>query len=196
VGKTADVVVEVPEVRVVRPGGRFEGSFVSEDASPEARCRALETGPYGRCVYRCDNDVVDHQTVNMELESGASIVLSMNGHSYRESRTMLYDGTRATLFGRFYLTDNGCHHIQIHDHLTGKLEIIRPELGPSGSAGHGDEGVMCAFVRALREERSEPLTSARASLESHLMALAAEKARVEGTIVDMEVYRQRVESTT
>ena len=165
-------------------------STISEDTSPEARRRALETGPYGRCVYRCDNNVVDHQTVNMELEGGASVALIMHGHSHREGRTMRYDGTRATLLGRFYLTDN---EIQIHDHLTGKVEIIRPELGRAGHGG-GDAGVMRAFVRALRQGETEPLTSARASLESHLTAFAAEKARVEGNIVDMDAYRQQVES--
>jgi predicted dehydrogenase len=164
-------------------------STISEDTSPQARRRALESGLYGRCVYRCDNDVVDHQTVNMELESGASAVLIMHGHSHREGRTMRYDGSRATLLGQFYLGDS---EIQIHHHLTGKVEIIRPEVGRAGHGG-GDEGVMRAFVRTLREGKSEPLTSARASLESHLLAFAAEQARVEGTIVDMAAYRQQVE---
>ena len=164
-------------------------STISEDTSPEARRRALEAGPYGRCVYRCDNDVVDHQTVNMELESGVSAVLVVHGHSHREGRTMRYDGARATLFGHFYFTDS---EIQVHDHLTGKAETIRPELGRAGHGG-GDEGVMRAFVRALREGKSEPLTSARASLESHLLAFAAEKARVEGAIVDVDAYRRQVE---
>jgi len=168
-------------------------STISEDTSPQARRRALESGPYGRCVYRCDNDVVDHQTVSMEFEGGASGVLVMQGHSHREGRTMRYDGTRATLLGYFYPTDS---EIQIHDHLTGKVEIIRPELGRAEAAGHGggDEGVMRAFVRAVREGKSEPPTSARASLESHLLAFAAEKARVEGIIVDMDTYRRQVES--
>jgi len=74
-------------------------SVISEDLSLEARRRALEAGPYGHCVYRCDNDVVDHQTVNVEFESGATGVLFMHGHSHKESRTMRYDGTRATLRG-------------------------------------------------------------------------------------------------
>ncbi|MFN2166466.1 MAG: Gfo/Idh/MocA family protein, partial [Anaerolineae bacterium] len=76
-------------------------SVLSEDSGLEARRRALETGPYGRCVYRCDNDAVDHQTVHMELETRATAVLSMNGHGHEESRTMRYDGTRATLRGLF-----------------------------------------------------------------------------------------------
>ncbi len=164
-------------------------STISEDTSPEASRRALESGPYGRCVYRCDNDVVDHQAVNMELESGASAVLVMQGHAHREGRAMRYDGSRATLLGQFHLTDS---EIQIHDHLTGKVETIRPELGRAGHGG-GDEGVMRAFVRALRQGKSEPLTSARASLESHLLAFAAEQARLEGTVVDVAAYRQRVE---
>jgi len=172
---------------------RWPISVISEDTSREARRRALETGPYGRCVYRCDNDVVDHQIVNMEFKSGVSALLCMHGHSYREGRTMRYDGTRATLRGCFYSSDSD---IQINDHLTGEVEVIRPELGPPGAAGHGggDEGLMRSFTRALREGRSDPLTSARASLESHLMAFAAERARVEGTIVDMGAYRQQVES--
>jgi len=53
--------------------------------------------------------------------------------------------------------------------------------------------VMHAFARALRQGQSKPLTSARASLESHLLAFAAENARVEGTIVDMDAYRRQVE---
>ncbi len=72
-------------------------SVISEDTSLEARQHALETGPYGRCVYHCDNDVVDCQTVNMEFESGVTGVLFMHGHSHEEGRTMRYDGTRATL---------------------------------------------------------------------------------------------------
>jgi predicted dehydrogenase len=161
-------------------------STISEDASLEARRQALETGPYGLCVYRCDNDVVDHQTVNMELESGASVVLVMHGHSHEESRTMRYDGTRASLRGKFaYGLDDT---IEIHDHLTGEVERIHPQAGNGGHGG-GDEGLMSAFVCAVRSPSEKALTSARESLESHLMAFAAEQARVESSFVDMETYR-------
>jgi predicted dehydrogenase len=175
-------------------------SAVSEDTSREALRHALETGPYGRCVYHCDNDVVDHQTVNMEFESGATGVLFMHGHSHAENRTMRYDGTRATLRGRF-----GYGHgdtVEIHDHLTGRVEEIDIEAGASGHGG-GDEGIMAAFVRALRDPStamttagSTTLTTSRESLESHLMAYAAEEARVEGTILHMGDYRQRAEEVT
>ncbi len=169
-------------------------SVISEDTSLEARRRALETGPYGRCVYRCDNDVVDHQVVNLELKSGASAVMVMHGHSHREGRTMRYDGTRATLLGHYYPGDQ---EIQIHDHLTGRVEVIRPTVGPAGATGHGggDVGLMAAFVRAVRDP-SYALTTARESLESHLMAFAAEQARVEGNVIEMDEFRRLADLAT
>jgi hypothetical protein len=145
-------------------------------------------------VYRCDNDVVDHQTVNMEMEDGTSVVLVMHGHSHQEGRTMRYDGTRATLFGYYYPTG---HEIQIHDHLTGQVEVIRPPVGPIGGTGHGgaDAELMAGFVRALRDPACA-LTTARDLLESHLLAFAAEEARVSGTIVDMPEFRRRADART
>jgi predicted dehydrogenase len=170
-------------------------SVISEDPSLAARRRALETGPYGRCVYRCDNDVVDHQTVNLEFDSGATGVLFMHGHSHEESRTMRYDGTRATLRGRFGY--GWGDSIEMHDHLTGRVERIVPQAGDSGHGG-GDAGVMAAFVRALRGPDAAPaaagsplLTTSRESLESHLMAFAAEEARVNGSIVALDSFRRR-----
>jgi predicted dehydrogenase len=164
-------------------------SVISEDASREARLRALQIGPYGRCVYHCDNDVVDHQIVSMETQNGASVALVMHGHSHEEGRTMRYDGTRATLRAKFAYGLSGA--IEIHDHLTGRMERIGPQAGGSGHGG-GDEGLMAAFVRAVRD-RSAALTTARASLESHLMAFAAEQARVEGKVVEMDTYRAQAE---
>ena len=164
-------------------------SVISEDTSLEARWEALRTGPYGRCVYHCDNDVVDHQHVELALESGATAVLVMHGHSHREGRTLRYDGTRATLRGCYYADEQ---HIEIHDHLTGKAEIRHPGQGRESATGHGggDAGLMRAFVRAIRE-RGAALTTARASLESHLMAFAAEEARLAHTVIEMDAYRAR-----
>jgi predicted dehydrogenase len=162
-------------------------NVVSHDPSYEARLRALQEGPYGRCVYRCDNDVVDHQVVAMEFAGGTSVTLTMHGHSNEEHRSMRYDGTRATLRGRF-----GLHsEITIHNHRTGRAEEV-PIAQAADSHGGGDFGLMRSFVRVLRGEEAAR-TTARDSLESHLLAFAAEEARLDGTVVDMTAYRARAE---
>jgi predicted dehydrogenase len=166
-------------------------SVVAEDTSQESRLQALQTGPYGRCVYHCDNDVVDHQVVTMQFGGGASVVMVMHGHSHQEGRTMRIDGSWATLRGRFLLNKQ---EIEIHDHLTGEVEVVEP--APVSATGHGggDEGLMAAFCRAVRD-RSTALTTARESLESHLMAFAAEEARMEQKVIRMQSFRQQVEGT-
>jgi predicted dehydrogenase len=162
---------------------------LSDDTSMEGRLLALETGPYGRCVYRCDNDVVDHQTVSLEFPGGATAVLFMHGHSHQEGRTMRYDGTRATLRGKFV---SGDYHIEIHDHLTNRREAVAIPAATSGHGG-GDAAIVASFVRAARGEAAA-LTGARESLESHLLAFAAEESRLQGTVVDMNEFRRRAES--
>ncbi len=161
-------------------------NVLTPDVSPAGRLQAIQTGPYGRCVYRCDNDVVDHQSVLMELANGASVNLVMHGHSNREHRSMRYDGTRATLRAR--ALEPGEIEINYHG---GKTERILIDAGEAGHGG-GDEGIMADFVRVLRGEIA-PLTTARVSLESHLLAFAAEEARLNGQVLDMAAFRARAE---
>ncbi|MEP7198229.1 MAG: Gfo/Idh/MocA family oxidoreductase, partial [Chloroflexota bacterium] len=158
------------------PDGAWPRAVISETQTVEARLEALRTGPYGRCVYHCDNDVVDHQVISMEMESGASVSMNFVGHAQREGRTIRIDGARATLRGKFI---GGEYALDIHDHVTNRVEHVPLEGAQSGHGG-GDFGLMQAFVGALRSNQSDVLTSARNSMESHLMAFAAEQARRDG----------------
>jgi predicted dehydrogenase len=187
-----------PTYRAEAAAGRFDleqpavwpFTILSHDLSRQGRLEALQTGPYGRCVYRCDNDVVDHQVVTMQLENGTSVVLVMHGHSQDEHRSMRYDGTRATLRARFGTPSE----ITVHDHLTGEVEQIPLGEAQSGHGG-GDHGLIADFLAAVRGE-IPPLTSARASLESHLLAFAAEEARRQQVVVNMPDFRRRAEAST
>jgi predicted dehydrogenase len=158
---------------------------ITPDVSRAGRQRAIETGPYGRCVYHCDNDVVDHQTVLMELASGASVTMVMHGHSNEEHRSMRYDGTKGTLRAR---VEPDVIEVHVHGGKSERIAIERPTTGHGG----GDEGIMHDFVRVLRGEIA-PLTTARVSLESHLLAFAAEDARLSGQVIAMAEYRARAE---
>jgi predicted dehydrogenase len=162
----------------------FAVAAVTLDRTPEGVMRALETGPYGRCVYRADNDVVDHQVVLMRFGGGLSVSLTMQGSSHVEGRTVRIDGTRATL-----LANEARAEMEIHDHRTGQVERISRPRGVGGHGG-GDDGLMRAFVGAIQGDRGGVLTSAREAVASHLMAFAAERARVHHEVVEMDAFRR------
>ena len=167
------------------PNG-FAVSAVTLDRTEEGVMRALETGPYGRCVYRSDNDVVDHQVVLMRFASGLSVSLTMQGSSHVEGRTVRIDGARATLLG-----NESRGEIEIHDHRTGAVELLSGQRGAGGHGG-GDDGIMRAFVGAIRGDREGVLTSALEALASHLMAFAAERARQRNEVVEMEQFAREI----
>ncbi len=164
---------------------------VSLTPSAEVRLDALRTGPYGRCVYFCDNDVVDHQTINMELEDQTTITMTMQGQGDEECRSMRYDGTQATLYGKF--SSRG-HKIAIKDHLRGTVESIPVIARDASGHGGGDYGIVRSFINAVKGNPDDSVTTARESLESHLLAFAAEEARLNRSVVHMPEFRERAEA--
>jgi predicted dehydrogenase len=171
-----------PRIYVENDPGTWARDPVSLDHTPQGLMSALQTGPYGRCVFRSDNTVVDHQVVLLSYANGLTASLTMQGCSPVEGRTMRIDGMRATLFG-----NESRNSLEIHDHRTGEVEVLHPLLPPSGHRG-GDAGVFHDFLRALQHGRRDVLTSARESLVSHLLAFAGEAARTSQQVVDFGAW--------
>jgi predicted dehydrogenase len=164
-------------------------SAITLDLSYEGRIEALRNGPYGRCVYHCDNDVVDHMTINMLFEGDVTVTFTMHAFSHENCRTIRYDGTKASLRGH-----DGKGDLRLYEFRTGQEREISMPQGKGGHGG-GDAGLMTAFVQALRGEGTALYSSARDSLESHLIAFAAEESRLNGgTLIDMQGYRTRIEA--
>jgi predicted dehydrogenase len=156
------------------------------DPTPETVLEALRTGPYGRCVYSCDNDVVDHQVVNMQFEGGSTASFTMTAFTRQRDRETHIFGTRGEIYG------NG-RIIEIYDFLSGESETIDTEVQSDGTilTGHGggDNGIMRSFVAAVaRQDPSLILSGPDETLETHLMVFAAEEARHAGTVVTLEEY--------
>lgn len=148
--------------------------------------QGLRETDYGRCVYRSDNNVVDHQVVNMEFEGGATAMFSMCGFTYEQERRIQIMGTGGELRG-----EDG--KITIFDFLTGqKTEISIP----SQASGHGggDSGIVASFLNEVRNYTGqESLTSASASVRSHLIAFAAEKSRLnKGQSINLNEYAEEL----
>ncbi|RSM89669.1 gfo/Idh/MocA family oxidoreductase [Kibdelosporangium aridum] len=148
----------------------------------EAVTRALAEGPYGRCVYACDNDVADHQVVNLEFEGGATASFTMAAFTPLENRHTKIFGTRGQLKG------DG-RYIHVYDFRSERTTTIDTSIdGSSAAEGHagGDENLTKSFVDALYEGRPELILSGiRESVDSHRVVFAAERARVTGTVVSL-----------
>lgn len=147
----------------------------------------LKKGPYGRCVYHCDNDVVDHQVVNLELEDGATIDFTMcafTKDSYRKLRIM---GTYGEIEG-----DMEANKIWVKPFVGDNTEIDVSKLSDdfSGHAG-GDTQMIRELIELILEGKTEgsAITTVEQSLQSHYVALAAEESRVhDGAVVDVKEF--------
>ncbi len=161
---------------------RWPTTVVTPDSSLDARIEALRRGPYGRCVYRCDNDVVDNQVVAMSFENGVTASFTLSGFTHEISRTIKLMGTRGEI--RAHLEKN---EIELHSFSTKSVTTIRPHAG-TGKHGGGDHGLMRSFLRSLRTGNHDYIVNARESAEGHLIAFAAEEARKNGNVVQMDAF--------
>ncbi len=169
----------------LRPGGEDWARFIAQDLSRESIVQALKSGPYGRCVYRCDNNVVDHQVVNMEFAEGATASFVMSGFTNDCTRQVQIMGTHGEIRG--VMEEN---LIRVYDFAADEHHEVA--IAPSGGMhGGGDEELMRSFLREVREYNGgESLTSAKMSVQSHLMAFAAEHSRLGGgRSVDLDAYK-------
>jgi predicted dehydrogenase len=153
----------------------------------EDKLKQLKKSPYGRCVYQCDNDVVDHQVVNIEFSSGTTAAFTMCGFTKDINRTIKLMGTEGEIRG-----DMNKNEIEVCNFNTGRKDIIRLDESSEGHGG-GDYGIMHDFVRLLQNgNASECVTPADISVQSHLMAFAAEKSRLEGKVISMDEFTREL----
>ncbi|UNX53234.1 Gfo/Idh/MocA family oxidoreductase [Georgenia sp. TF02-10] len=187
-------------------------ALLGDDVSREGRLRALAEGPYGRCVYRCDNDVADHQQTIFGFPGGLTASLSVSAFTGQNTRTFQVTGTRGELAGRM---DTGQLRLQLFAPGQHELPDLGTELMPSttgpmdhdvlewvaapprwdeadhrGHAG-GDDALTERFVTAVEsgDFDAHVTTTLAASLDSHWMAFAAERARRHGEVVRLADVR-------
>lgn len=176
-----------PDIYLIENGG-WKAEAASSDPSFEARYKAMLEGPFGRCVYHCDNDVVDHQVVSMEFENEITAVFTMSAFTERTSRTLKLMGTHGEIRATMET-----YEIEVRRFGSGSVENI-VLADPQGHVGHGggDERLVRDFIDAVRSGGARgSATSARASLHSHLMAFASERSRVEKRMVRLAEFEAK-----
>lgn len=157
---------------------------------------ALKTGPYGRCVYHCDNNVVDHQVVNLNMTDGSTMSFSMNGHTADFARHAQFCGTKGEMkvtMGAWDLEDDFIETMIFGPNL--KTERIQASELSDDFSGHGGGDIamvekFCDILLGNRRESSS-ITSLERSVESHYCALTAEQSRLNGgAVIDLDDIRK------
>ena len=169
--------------------GVWPGEMICLEQTQEALEEALRTGPYGRCVFRCDNDVCDHMSVAMEFDTGATATFTLNGHSdrmYRQYHIMCTEGEIEA--------DDRTNNLTIRRFPVNGLapEQVEERHIETSNIGHGGSDLVMMEDFFLRGGAGR--SSVTRSVESHLMALAAEESRLTGQVVSLDEFRAKVKA--
>ncbi len=156
---------------------------LTTEPTAEGVAAALHNGPYGRCVYRCDNDVADHQVVALRYAGGIDATLTVSAFTSEITRTIHLMGSLGEIEGDFLRNEITVTDFSIGDRRTSRLTVPN-----DGLHGGGDDALMADFLgrvqaRRRRGNAPEAPSSLEASVASHRMAFAAERARKTGKTV-------------
>jgi predicted dehydrogenase len=149
----------------------------------------LKTSPYGRCVYHCDNDVVDHQVVAMNFEGGITATFTMSGFTYGGARCIKVMGALGEI-----TSDLGEGTVLLKRYGEIEKQVDMPLESLEGHGG-GDALMLQTLKEAVTGGKGG-LTGIVQSVHSHIMALAAEHSRLNnGIAVDLGAFEKQEERT-
>jgi len=171
--------------------GQWPATVIGQDQTEEGLLKALETSPYGRCVYRCDNDVCDNQVSLIEFENGVTVSFNLSGFTNRMCRTIKIMCENGEIRG-----DDGLNIIEVTHFASNAVggyeqRVIHPGSVEGGHGG-GDTGLMEDFLDMLERKGEDSRSSIDRSVESHIMAYAAEEARVTGKTIEIHGFKEQL----
>ena len=149
--------------------------IVVENPTEEKLLEALKTSPYGRCVFDCDNNVVDHQVVNMLFDGGVTVQLTMTGFTAENYRYLKVMGTKGQIEA-----DQKKNIVTVTP-FGGKSTVYDINVLAEDLSGHGGgDNKMLKEMFDTLESGGQPRSAIAHSVGSHLIAFAAEKSRLAG----------------
>ena len=162
-------------------------SQVAENPTKERLLESLESSNWGRCVFKSDNNVVDHQFTTIKLEKGTIATLTMIGFSNDGGRQTHCYGTK----GEIYL-DEQRRTIEISVFGQRKRVVHFDELSEDFSGhGGGDNEMMREFVQYLNSETNTITSSINLSVDSHILAFASEYSRLNNSVsIDVKKFEK------
>ncbi len=171
-----DCIYKAQTIYTSEKGDFFANYFTTKEHTRENVLSDLKGTQYDKCVYKTDNDVVDHQVTIMQFENGKTACHTMTAFSKENYRDIKIHGTKAELVG--CVEENW---IEIRS-FGGEIQTIKMDVSAVNVGGHmgGDHFMMDSLHKALNGVTAEGITYLDVSIDSHLMSLAAEESRMQG----------------
>ena len=163
-----------------------------DNPTEEDRIEVLKTTNYGRCAWKTDMDVVDHQSVLVEFADGSTATLNMVGGASKPSRSLHILGTEGELQGRLEDSRFVIRRIDPrpgHEYSEEEVDVnVHGDMtGARGGHGGGDMRLVADFLRFQRGEETSPsTTSIDDSINGHLVGFCADRARRAGEVVTIQ----------
>jgi len=160
-------------------------------AEPDQVLEWLKTSPWGRCVYACDNDAVDHQVVAMQFDGGGTCTFTMT--AFDSGRDLVICGTKGRMRGGDNTKSMSGSDIIVNLHTGDSIRYgVSSDVGGYDGHGGGDPGLVHALDLEMAKPAREMRSSLHASVESHLIGYAAEESRRTGKTVELASYREKL----
>ena len=150
----------------------FRGYFTTKE-NKDGILKDLSKTQYDRCVYKCDNDVVDHQVTIMRFENDVTVAHTMTAFSKEIYRDIKIYGTKGELVG---VMEN--NYIEVRPFNAEKRIITWESDFTVGGHSGADQSMMNDIYKTLNGEKVKSVTYIDVSVESHVMAFAAERSRL------------------
>ena len=169
----------------------WPSNILQPEPTEENILQTLDVTDYGKCVFRMDNDVVDHQSINMQLADEVTVTFQMLGFTNRQTRYLRVFGTEGELWGDFAERKI---YVQRFNKQLQEYDLNDPKGDFSGHGG-GDEGLIYDVIRVFRGDDFDTtsVTYLENSVESHYMAFAAEDSRLHGgRVTDVKEFAGKV----
>ena len=170
-----DCIYKAQTIYTSPEGDFFANYFTTKEHTRENVLNDLKGTQYDKCVYKTDNDVVDHQVTIMQFANGKTACHTMTAFSKEIYRDLKIHGTKAELVG--CVEEN---RLEVRT-FGGAVEKIDIDVSKANVGGHmgGDFFMMSSLYLALNGQPAEGITYLDVSIDSHLMSFAAEESRLQ-----------------
>lgn len=171
-----DCVYKAQMIYTSNEGIGFAQYFTMRELTKENVLEDLVGTDYDKCVYKSNNDVVDHQVTIMNFANGKTACHTMTAFSRQIYRDLKVHGTKAELVG---VIEDNTFEVR---YFGGEVEKVKVDISRANVGGHmgGDFYMMESLYKTLNGEKADGITFLDVSIDSHLMSFGAERSRLLG----------------